>query len=81
MSNVQCGPNVTIQIKKYAIDYLITVGTLPANSEAIGKISILQMCSYPELCVVKKEEEDYSGTGYEDGQYPFVLLQPRGFAT
>ena len=20
----------------------------------------------------KKEEEDYSGTGYEDGQYPFV---------
>ena len=21
----------------------------------------------------KKEEEDNSGTGYEDGQYPFVL--------
>ena len=30
------------------------------------------MCSYPKLCVVK-EEEDNSGTGYEDGQYPLVL--------
>ena len=57
------------------MDYLITEGTLLANSEAIGEISILKMCSYPELCVVKKEkvEEDNSGTGYEDGQCPFVL--------
>ena len=23
--------------------------------------------------MVKKEEEDNSGTGYEDGQYPFIL--------
>ena len=28
-----------------------------------------------------KEEEDNSGTGYEDGQYPFFSLQPRGFDT
>ena len=28
--------------------------------------------TYPKLCVVKKKET-YSGTGYEDGQYPFVL--------
>ena len=34
-------PNLTIQLPKYTIDYLITVGPLPANSEAIGKISIL----------------------------------------
>ena len=32
------------------------------------------MCSYPVLCMVKKkEEENYSGTGYEDGQYSFVF--------
>ena len=28
--------------------------------------------------VKKKEEEDYSGTGYEDGQYPICSL--RGFS-
>ena len=32
---------------------------------------------YPALCVVKKKEEEEVeenfGTGYEDGQYPFVL--------
>ena len=26
-----------------------------------------------------KEEEDYSGSGYEDEQVPFCSLQPRGF--
>ena len=48
------------------MDYLITLGTPPANFETIGH------CSYPELCVVKKDE-GYSGTGYEEGQYSFVL--------
>ena len=41
---------------------------LPANSE--GEIL------FKNVFVVKKErgeEEDNSGTGYEDGQYPFVL--------
>ena len=31
------------------------------------------MCSYHKLCVVKKKEENNSGAGYEDGQYPLVL--------
>ena len=31
------------------------------------------MCSNPELCVVEKEE-DNSGTGYKDGQYPFAFV-------
>ena len=35
------------------------MGTLPANSEAIGEIS---MYSYPELCVVKKKEDPGLGT-------------------
>ena len=78
---------------------MITVGTPPANSEAIGEIShslnvflsnseaigeishsLNVFLSNSEaigeishslnvfLCVVK-EEEDYSGTGYEEGQY------------
>ena len=34
-------PNITIQLPKYKIDYLITEGTLSANPEAIGEISIL----------------------------------------
>ena len=33
--------NLVFQLPKYSIDYLITEGTLPANSEAIGKKSII----------------------------------------
>ena len=47
-------------------------GKFPANSKAVDETFIVSKCSYPELCVVKKKET-YSGTGYEDGQYPFVL--------
>ena len=44
-------------LSQSAIDH--SIGTLPwpANSEAIGEISIR---SYPELGVVKKEKEDNS---------------------
>ena len=51
---------------------------MPTHSEAIGAIVILLKCSCPELCMVKEEETNNSGIGYEDGQYPFVFF---GFAT
>ena len=77
-SSILFHPNLILVVKCQYItrDYLITKATMPTNSEAIGAILILQKCSCPELCVVKKE--DYSGIGYDKRQYPFVL---RGFAT
>ena len=55
------------------------IGTLSANSEAVGEIFILLMCSYPVLCVVKEEKKNklrriISGLGTRTGStLAFVL--------
>ena len=51
-----------MSITQLPIYYLITMASLPANSEAIG--AIFQSVPIPELCVVKEEKE---GEGGEEG--------------
>ena len=66
---------LVVNFQYMAREYLITKAEMPTNSKLLVQLSFfLKQCSCTELCVVKKKkEEDSSGTGYEDGQYPLVL--------
>ena len=54
---------------------------LSAYSEAIGEIFIVSKCSYPELCVAKKEKESMFRDSVRGRAVPFCSLQPRGSVT
>ena len=57
-------------LPKYNMGYFLKP-VLPAYSEAIG-----ESVPIPSYALPRRKRRPYSGTGYEDGQYPFVPYNP-----
>ena len=55
------------------MDYLITVALFQPILKLLVKFPFFKCVPIPSYAWSRKEKEDNSGTGYEDGQYPFVL--------